>query len=129
LVFTIACGNNDAHLKNWSLIYPDTIRARWSPLYDQVATVAWQGPDRALSLKLAHVREFGGIDRSTFERFSEAVRVDQRRLLDLVDATLERLRAAWREIASSLPLPEDHAAELREHWRKVPLLRSAGFRA
>ena len=23
LVFIVACGNNDAHLKNWSLVYPD----------------------------------------------------------------------------------------------------------
>lgn len=127
LVFTIACGNNDAHLKNWSLTYPDTLQARWSPLYDQVATVAWRGPDRALSLKLAQVKEFGGIDRSTFERFAEAARMDRRRVMDLVDGTLERLHRAWQEIGSHLPLPKDHAAALREHWRKVPLLRSASL--
>lgn len=127
LIFTIVCGNNDAHLKNWSFIYTDTIRARLSPVYDQVATVAWQDPDRALSLKLAHVKQFGGIDRSTFERFGEAARMDRRRVMDLVDETLERLHSAWREIGSDLPLPESHAAALREHWRKVPLLRTTGF--
>lgn len=126
LLFAIACGNNDAHLKNWSLIYPDTVRARWSPLYDQVSTVAWQGPDRALALKLAHVREFGGIDRSTFERFAEAARLDKRRVFELVERTVEQLQAAWRGIASALPLPETHKVALREHWRKVPLLGAFG---
>ncbi|HKI02930.1 MAG TPA: HipA domain-containing protein [Thermoanaerobaculia bacterium] len=126
LVFTVASGNNDAHLKNWSMIYPDTIRARWSPLYDQVATVAWEGFDRSLALNLAAVKEFGRIDRSTFERFAERAQIDKRRAMELVDTTLERLRATWRAGASDLPFPEAHKASLREHWRKVPLLCAAG---
>jgi serine/threonine-protein kinase HipA len=126
LVFTVASGNNDAHLKNWSLIYPDGIQARWSPLYDQVATVAWEGPDRSLSLKLAGVKEFNRIDRATFERFADGAKIDRRRVLELVDSTLARLHAVWREIAADLPLPKAHAEALREHWRRVPLLRSAG---
>lgn len=126
LAFIIASGNNDAHLKNWSFVYPDTIRVRWSPLYDQVATVAWKGPDRALALKLAGVKEFGRIDRSTFERFAEGAQVDNRRVMELIDRTVERLRTTWREIASDLPLPKTHVQALREHWRKVPLLRASG---
>jgi serine/threonine-protein kinase HipA len=126
LVFTIASGNNDAHLKNWSLVYPDTIRAQWSPLYDQVATVAWESFDRTLALKLAGIKEFNGIDQSTFERFAAGAQIDRPRVLGLVDETLEQLRAAWRESGSDLPLPAAHEAALREHWRRVPLLRKAG---
>jgi serine/threonine-protein kinase HipA len=126
LVFVIASGNNDAHLKNWSLVYPDGIRARWSPLYDQSASVAWEGLDRELALKLAKVNQFGGIDRSTFERFAEAAQVEKGRVMELVVGTIERLRTAWQTISSDLPLPEPHAAALREHWRKVPLLRAVG---
>ncbi|HEX4499029.1 MAG TPA: HipA domain-containing protein [Thermoanaerobaculia bacterium] len=126
LVFVIASGNNDAHLKNWSLIYPDGIRARWSPLYDQVATVAWQEPSRQLALNLASIKEFGRIDGSSFERFSKKAQMDQRIVLKLVEETLEQLRAAWRSMASNLPLPEEHKAALRNHWRQVPLLRAAG---
>ncbi|HEY2738349.1 MAG TPA: hypothetical protein VGK45_08085, partial [Thermoanaerobaculia bacterium] len=105
---------------------PDTIRARWSPLYDQVATVAWEGFDRSLALKLGGVKEFGRIDRSTWERFAEVAQIGTRRVLGLVSQTLEKLRAAWREIASDLPLPEAHAEALRAHWKKVPFLRAAG---
>jgi serine/threonine-protein kinase HipA len=126
LAFTVASGNNDAHLKNWSLIYPGGIQARWSPLYDQVATVAWEGPDRSLALKLAGVKEFNRIDRSTFERFADGAKIDRRRVVEQVDSTLERLRVVWREIAADLPLPKAHAEALREHWRRVPLLRGAG---
>lgn len=41
LVLVVATGNADAHLKNWSLIYPDGIGAALAPVYDQVATIAW----------------------------------------------------------------------------------------
>jgi serine/threonine-protein kinase HipA len=126
LVFTVASGNGDAHLKNWSLIYPDRIRARWSPLYDQVATVAWETPERALSLKLGGVKEFGRIDGSVWERFAEKAQMDRRRVLDLVDETLDKLRVAWSTMISSLPLPEAHAKAVREHWKKVPFMRAAG---
>jgi serine/threonine-protein kinase HipA len=126
LALVIALGNNDAHLKNWSLLYPNTIQARWSPLYDQVSTVAWKSPDRALALNLASVKEFGRIDNSTFERFAERAQMDRRRVLDLVGETLAKLSGSWREIAPDLPLPHTHAESLREHWRKVPLLRNSG---
>lgn len=129
LTFVIASGNNDAHLKNWSLLYRDRIRATWSPLYDQVATVAWaeSGAARELSLKLAGAKEFGRLDRAACERFADKAGEEVARVVDEVDATLERLRATWREIGGELPLPEEHREALEDHWQRVPLLREAGF--
>lgn len=126
LTFVVASGNADAHLKNWSLVYPDTIQAQWAPLYDQVATIAWPGLDRLLALKLAGVKDFGQIDRAAFERFAEKAEIDRRQALEVVDETLTRLLEVWSEIAADLPLPSAHMQALREHWRKVPLLRAAG---
>lgn len=126
LALVIACGNDDAHLKNWSLLYPDGIRAVWSPLYDQVATVAWPGQGRQLALNLAGVKEFHRIDRAAFERFAERAELEPRRVLEQVNETLDRLRQAWREIHGDLPLPASHAQALREHWERVPLLQAAG---
>lgn len=125
LALVVASGNNDAHLKNWSLIYPEQVQAQWSPLYDQVATVAWK-TSRELSLKLAGAKEFHSLDRKDFQRFATKVRRDPRRILDTVDATLQRLHEAWTEIHAELPLPRPHAEALRHHWRSVPLLRQIG---
>lgn len=125
LVFVIASGNNDAHLKNWSLIYPDRIHARWAPLYDQVATIAWSAPARELSLKLAGVKEFGRIDRAAFERFAQKVAREPAEVLALVDETLERICRAWRARSESWPLHRDHAQAVIEHWKAVPLLAAA----
>ncbi len=126
LVFTVASGNGDAHLKNWSLVYPDRIRAEWSPLYDQVATVAWEAPARSLALKLAGVKAFGEIDRRSFERFADRAGIERPRVLQVIDSTLDRVRAVWRDHHGGWPLPPSHATALREHWSRVPLLRGAG---
>jgi len=126
LVLVIATGNNDAHLKNWSMIYPDRIQARWSPLYDQVATIAWPAPDRALSLKLADVKQFGQIDRAAFERLATKASLGAEHVLSIVDQTLAELRRAWHAVRADLPLPKAHADAIRDHWRSVPLLREAG---
>jgi serine/threonine-protein kinase HipA len=50
LAFMLLCGNGDAHVKNWALIYPDGMRPRLSPLYDFVATVAYPTLGTALAL-------------------------------------------------------------------------------
>ena len=122
LVLTVAMGNGDAHLKNWSLIYPDRVRAAWSPLYDQVATVAWREPARALALKLAGVKDFGQVDRETFHRFASRAAIDRSRVDQVIDETIERTRSAWREPATSSLVPA-HEQAIRDHWRSVPLLR------
>lgn len=127
LVFVIACGNNDAHLKNWSLTYPDRINPRWSPLYDQVATIAWSEPDRRLALKLAGVKEFSRIDSGTLELFATRAQLSPARILDEATELLKNLRQHWREISPNLPLPAAHRAALAAHWRSVPLLRRAGL--
>jgi serine/threonine-protein kinase HipA len=125
LTFVVGSGNGDAHLKNWSLVYPDAVRSSWSPVYDQVATVAWEGSyRRELALKLAGVKEFARIERSTFERFGAKAEITSDRVLAQVDLTLERMRASWRSIA--FDLPPGHRDAVREHWRTVPLLRAAG---
>jgi len=40
IAFQVLIGNGDAHLKNWSFVYPDGTSARLSPPYDLVATIA-----------------------------------------------------------------------------------------
>lgn len=125
LVFVIAAGNDDAHLKNWSLIYPDGVHARWAPVYDQVATIAWEGTSRELALKMAGVKRFTALDRRTIERFALRAGLGTEAVAEAAE-TLERLQASWREIQGDLPLVEEHRQALLDHWRRVPLLREAG---
>jgi serine/threonine-protein kinase HipA len=126
IAFIIATGNNDSHLKNWSLLYRDSVRPVLAPLYDQVATVAWASLDRELALKLAGTRDFGRVNLDAFGRLARKVGTNAARTQDLVRETLQSLRASWKNLYAELPLPETHRVALREHWERVPLLRDAG---
>lgn len=126
LIFMVACGNSDAHLKNWSLLYPDGINPRLAPLYDQVATVAWPGIDREVALKLAGVKKFSDIDRAAFERLAERVHRSRADVDILIEETLARLAEAWRSLRESdIPMRNDHVEALYRHWQRVPLLRDS----
>ncbi|HGG56295.1 MAG TPA: type II toxin-antitoxin system HipA family toxin, partial [Nannocystis exedens] len=125
LVLMIASGNVDAHLKNWSFIYPDGIRAELSPLYDQVATVAWPQLKRKLALKFAGVKELSKIGREDFSRLADRARFPREEVLAVVNRTLGELAEAWKSVSKSpeWSMSPAHMKALHEHWQRTPLLR------
>ncbi len=123
LSFVVASGNADAHLKNWSLIYPDRVNATMSPLYDQVSTVAWPELEYTLAIKLAGVKDFAKVDEEAFRRLAKRAGGDQDRTLELVRSTVMKSADVWTDVGSELPIPADHVNALRKHWDTVPLLK------
>lgn len=67
VVFSILAGNTDAHLKNWSLLYPDRRVARLAPAYDLVFVRCYQ-PSDSLALTLAKERDPARIGWEHFAR-------------------------------------------------------------
>ena len=63
LIFNAAIGNNDMHLKNWSLIYPDGRTPRLAPAYDFVSTIRYI-TDNRMALSVAKEKS---TDRLTVE--------------------------------------------------------------
>ncbi|MCB9551184.1 MAG: HipA domain-containing protein [Myxococcales bacterium] len=126
LAFVVASGNNDAHLKNWSLIYPDGIHPRLAPVYDQVSTLPYHEMDRKLALRLGGVDAFETVGISTFERFARRVGLDEREVSAAVEETWLKARDAWTSIADAAPA--SLRAALAEHWQTVPMLRQLGWR-
>jgi serine/threonine-protein kinase HipA len=126
LALILGQGNNDAHLKNWSLVYKEPGTASLAPVYDQVATVAWTRLDRGLALKLAGAREFSRVNADSFGRLAHKVGRDPERTMELTRTTLVDLQRTWETIVRTTPLPPDHGAALVEHWNRVPLLRDVG---
>jgi len=128
LTFMIASGNGDAHLKNWSLLYRDRVRATLAPLYDQVATIAWPDKvDRRLALNLGGTKEMSQVSRGTLENFARKSDLGRERTMAKVDETLAELARAFREASSSpgWSMPHAHVDALHEHWRRTPLLRES----
>ena len=65
VAFNLAIGNGDAHLKNWSLIYPDRRRATLSPVYDLVSTVGYLEHED-FGLKFTGAKDFERIRKRRF---------------------------------------------------------------
>jgi serine/threonine-protein kinase HipA len=124
LVAVVATGNCDAHLKNWSLLYPDGIRPALAPLYDQVATIAYPRLSADLAMRIGHARHLHQVAREHLLWVGAKGGVEELRCGELISQTLEGLRAAFREAE----IPNRLAAVLIEHWSRVPLLRAFGLR-
>ncbi|MGH9320459.1 MAG: HipA domain-containing protein, partial [Vicinamibacteria bacterium] len=126
VVLTIAMGNNDAHLKNWSIVYRDERRPELAPLYDQVSTIAWPKLDRQLALKLAGARDFGRIGSDSIRRIAAKAGADPNVAAEVAFRTLKGLRECWADVFGVGTMLSDHVDVIRDHWRRVPLLRESG---
>ena len=121
LIFVIASGNGDAHLKNWSLIYPDRVQARLSPAYDLISTLCYMGEDR-LALNLGGTKDWYTVERRIFARLADRIGGDPRVVLDVIDSALEDIIAAWHQIERDKTYPVEMARSIAEHLRRLPLL-------
>ncbi len=124
LVVIVATGNADAHLKNWSLIYRERTRAAWSPLYDQVATIAYPQLGARLALRIGHAQHLHQVERHHLRWVGSQAGIRRKRCDELVDGTLEALRDAFPRV----DIPDALASRLTEHWSRVPLLREFTLR-
>lgn len=126
LVFMVASGNTDAHLKNWSLLYPDGINATLTPLYDQVAVIAWPPPvgfNIEWALKFAGTKNLYRIDDDAFKRLAHRSGGDPVRVNALVQETLRNIITAWNTGCIAELMPISHVGALRDYWQRAPLLR------
>lgn len=121
IAFNVLIGNGDAHLKNWSLTYPDGVRARLSPAYDLIATVTYIEHDK-LGLKLSGESRFERIRLQHFERLAEKVGAPAERVTRVVRETIQRAMATWPSDAHDPP----RLAALRAYVERLPLLAEAG---
>ena len=116
-VFNLLVGNGDAHLKNWSLIYPDRKIARLSPAYDLVCTAVY--PNQAdLGLPFFGTARISEISRDYFARLQASLKVEGGDVLDVVDETIERFSETWAAGAAER-LPASVATWIEEHLEQT----------
>lgn len=122
LVFVVASGNNDAHLKNWSLVYPDEVTAALTPLYDQTFAGQWPRLDRELALNLGGAKRFTAIEMGRFREFARRAGRDPEQAAQLAASTIERIAEAWTLLRREIAVPDAYRVPLRRHWESVPVL-------
>jgi serine/threonine-protein kinase HipA len=122
LVFTIAIGNADMHLKNWSLIYRDGKNPQLSPAYDFVPTIAFH-PDAHLGLSLGGEKLMTKITLDNFAKFAARAEVPAKFVNLTAKEAVEQFQAVWTEHKSSLPFPPKVRQAIDSHIEKVELLK------
>jgi len=122
IAFIVASGNNDAHLKNWSIMYPDGVNPRLTPLYDQTFAGQWSHLDRELALKLGGMKRFGAIDIRRFRELATLCSQDPGSAAEVVEHTIDELAAAWGVVVRELAIPDPYRAALKQHWTTTPIL-------
>lgn len=100
IVLNVLIGNGDAHVKNWTFLYPDGRRPQLSPAYDIVPTVLYI-PDDDLGLKLNGSRSFADVDLAAFGRLAEKGGWDD-------DLGRERARQAVQRVLAAWPVLGEH---------------------
>jgi len=125
VVVNILLGNGDAHLKNWSFIYSDTVHPSLSPAYDIVPTALYG--DNTLALKFYGTHQAQGIDHRAFERAAKYLGLAAKAITDEVERTItcaaERWPALWEKFRAELPLPTSFGPVLADRWATLALTR------
>lgn len=122
LVFMIATGNGDMHVKNWSLIYPDGIKPRLSPAYDFIPTIVYNPQDR-LGLTLGGTRSFESVDIPNFLKLASRARMPELLVKSEVKMAIEEFDAVWRTTKFDLPLPKDYVRIIDKHFQNTKLFK------
>ena len=123
LIFNLAIGNNDMHLKNWSLIYPDGHTPLLAPAYDFVSTVRYIADDR-LALSIAKEKSPTELNLELLERFARKAQVPSKLVLDIARETADTVMSLWPAIQKELPLDRATRHQITEHMKSIPILRA-----
>ncbi|AEX53708.1 type II toxin-antitoxin system HipA family toxin [Rahnella aquatilis] len=119
LLVNILLGNGDAHLKNWSVIYPDGLNARLSPAYDIVSTRMYMQDEDGVALNMAKEKRWAVIDFSTFEKWANRIGVSWPAIKVHLNDVLNIARKEWSDRLDSLPMADAHKVILRRHWASL----------
>jgi serine/threonine-protein kinase HipA len=106
LAFSVLIGNADMHLKNWSLLYPDTRTPMLSPAYDFVATLPYI-PNDKLALTFGGSRSLEGITLDQIRSFADTAGLPVTPISRIVRETAEATVAAWQKLDHRDLLPAD----------------------
>ncbi|MBI2965599.1 MAG: HipA domain-containing protein [Chloroflexi bacterium] len=120
LVFNALIGNANAHLKNWSLIYPDRRVPRLAPAYDLIATIPYL-PNDQLALSLGDTKEFAEVGLERFRRFAEKAGLPVRLVVQTARDTGARVRELWPTHEPLRAMPQRIHEAVTAHMRTVPL--------
>ena len=119
LLTNILLANGDAHLKNWSMIYPNQTEIRLSPAYDIVTTRVYIPGESEVALNMAREKRWSMMTLQTFEHWAARVGIPWPAIrVHLLDA-INQARTLWPDLLETLPMVAEHQSVLRQHWASL----------
>ncbi len=119
LLVNILLANGDAHLKNWSLLYPDQRTPRLSPSYDIVTTNVYIENEKHFALNLGKNKDWHQASYAHFQHWAEKAGIPWRAIKPHLDDTLVKARSLWPDSLADLPMNGQHKTTLRAHWKSL----------
>ncbi len=119
LLVNILLANGDAHLKNWSLTYPDTITPELSPAYDIVTTRVYMGDEKKYALNMGKNKDWYKVLFTHFRAWADKADIPWKAIKPQLTDTLDKARTLWPGALNELPMDDAHKDQLREHWRSL----------
>lgn len=119
LLVNILLANGDAHLKNWSVLYPDEVTPILSPAYDIVTTRVYMGDERQFALNLGKGKDWYEASLGQFEYWAGKADIPWRAIRPHLLDTMERARGTWPEALKDLPMDDGHKEGLMDHWSNL----------
>ncbi|WP_235906633.1 type II toxin-antitoxin system HipA family toxin [Yersinia rochesterensis] len=119
LLANIMLANGDAHLKNWTVIYPDGRHATLSPAYDIIFTKAYIPHESELALNMAREKRWYSMSLATFKIWSERIGVSYPAIKNHLEDAVQTARRDWPDMLATLPMNEEHKIMLRAHWSQL----------
>lgn len=119
LLVNILLANGDAHLKNWSVIYPDTVTPTLSPAYDIVTTRVYMGDEREFALNLGKEKNWYNASMEQFEYWAGKAGIPWRAIKPQLLDTMDKARRLWPDALKDLPMDDEHKTGLAEHWQNL----------
>lgn len=119
LLVNILLANGDAHLKNWSFLYPDKLTPRLSPAYDIVTTNVYIENETQYALNLGKTKEWYSVTMEHFQSWADKSGIPWRAIKPHLNDTISKAKELWPEALKTLPMDEVHKEGLRAHWGKL----------
>ncbi len=128
VVFNYIVGNNDAHGKNFSLLYrrggPGEPDIRLSPLYDVVSTVYYPELSPEMAMRIGEQYSSENVTLRDFEKLAEDVKLGKPLVRERLMEVIERIRDALPRVPVTDPVAEKVADLIQRRSEKA----LAGFR-
>ena len=122
IIFHVIAGNGDAHLKNFSMVYPDGRNAELSPAYDIVSTVLYRDHGKEeLALTLAGQKRFHAVNHDSFLPIFDIVGLEHATGRRIVEEFTKTALSSWNRSEIQDNYTESQVKRLKLHIGSLPL--------